>query len=84
MALVNAAVSARDGAVTFFHLRDASEAERAQLPDWYDGVGSLSRDVVLSHAAQIPDVAERLVEREVRSGDGSRRCASATGWSTST
>lgn len=63
--LVNAAVAARDGRLPFFHLRDASPEERAALPDWYDGVGSFSRDALLSHAPQMPDIAERVVEREV-------------------
>src|SRR5204863_9048795 len=63
--LANAAVAARDGTPPFFPLRDASAAERAQLPDWYDGLGSLSRTAVLSHAPQMPDIAERLVEGEV-------------------
>jgi FkbM family methyltransferase len=61
----NAAVSEEDGRVPFFHLRDAGPGERATLPDWYDGVGSLHRDAILSHVAQMPDVADRLVEREV-------------------
>jgi FkbM family methyltransferase len=65
MTLVNAALADRDGTLPFFHLRDATPAERAALPDWYDGVGSLSRAAVLSHAPQIPDVAERLVARQV-------------------
>src|SRR5207249_4682735 len=62
---VNAAVAARDGRLPFFWLRDAGAAERAALPDWYDGIGAFSRDAVLSHAPQIPDVHERLVEGEV-------------------
>ncbi len=63
--LVNAAVGARDGRQPFFHLRDVTAEERATLPEWYDGVGSFSREAVLSHAPQMPDIAERLVEREV-------------------
>jgi putative sugar O-methyltransferase len=63
--LVNAAIAGRDGRVPFFHLRDASPKERSALPDWYDGVGSLSRAAVLSHAPQMPDLEERLVESEV-------------------
>src|SRR3954451_18446909 len=63
--LVNAAIADRDGTLPFFHLRDAPPDERATLPDWYDGVGSLSREAVLSHAPQMPGIAERLVESEV-------------------
>lgn len=63
--LVNAAVAAQDGRLPFFHLRDATADERSRLPDWYDGVGSFSKDALLSHAPQMPDIAERVVEREV-------------------
>ena len=63
--LENAAIADRDGELPFFHLRDADAAERAQLPDWYDGVGSFSRDAILTHAPQMPDIAERIVEVEV-------------------
>lgn len=65
MALENAAVAEHDGALPFFHLRDATAQERATLPDWYDGVGSFNREAILSHAPQMPDVAERIVEAEV-------------------
>jgi FkbM family methyltransferase len=63
--LVEAAVAGQDGRLPFYHLRDASPGERAGLPDWYDGVGSFDRETILSHAPQIPDVADRIVEREV-------------------
>jgi FkbM family methyltransferase len=63
--LVNAAVAERDGRLPFFHLREASLQERAGLPDWYDGVGSLRRDVIESHAPQMPDIGERIVQSEV-------------------
>jgi FkbM family methyltransferase len=65
LTLVNAAVAEHDGTARFYYLRDASREERASLPDWYDGVGSLNRDVILSHARQMPDIADRLVELEV-------------------
>jgi FkbM family methyltransferase len=65
VALENAAIAGRDGRMTFFHLRDAPPEERAGLPDWYDGVGSFSREAILSHAPQMPDIAERIVELEV-------------------
>jgi FkbM family methyltransferase len=65
VALENAAIADRDGQLPFFHLRDASPEERAGLPDWYDGVGSFDRQAILSHAPQMPDIAERIVELEV-------------------
>lgn len=63
--LENAAIADRDGELPFFHLRDANAAERAGLPDWYDGVGSFSREAILTHAPQMPDIADRIVEVRV-------------------
>jgi FkbM family methyltransferase len=65
ISLENAAIAQRDGTLPFFHLREAGEAERGELPGWYDGIGSFSRDVVMSHAAHIPDIADRIVEAQV-------------------
>ncbi len=42
---------------------DRDELER--LPYWYHGTGSFSRDQVLGHRKDIPDVEERIVERQV-------------------
>jgi FkbM family methyltransferase len=63
--LANVAIAAHDGELPFFHLRDASAAERADLPGWYDGIGSFDRDALLRHAVDIPDVADRIVEARV-------------------
>lgn len=63
--LVNAAVGERDERRPFYHLRDAGPDERASLPSWYDGIGSFSRETLLSHAPQMPDIGQRLVETEV-------------------
>lgn len=65
VALENVAIADRDGTLPFFFLRDADETERSTLPDWYDGVGSFNREAILSHAAQMPDIAERIVQAEV-------------------
>lgn len=65
IALENAAIAEHDGTVPFFHLRDAGPEERATLPDWYDGVGSLRRATLASHGPQVPDLADRIVERDV-------------------
>jgi FkbM family methyltransferase len=62
--LENAAIADRDGELPFFHLREADRAQE-RLPRWYDGIGSFSREAVLSHRAQIPDIDERLVETRV-------------------
>jgi FkbM family methyltransferase len=63
--LENVAIAERDGELSFHYLEDASEDERRALPDWYDGIGSFSRDAVLSHASHIPDLEGRLVSRPV-------------------
>ena len=65
VALENAAIADRDGELPFFHLRDATAAERAELPSWYDGIGSFNRDSILAHANDMPDVASRIVEARV-------------------
>jgi FkbM family methyltransferase len=65
VALENAAITDHDGEVPFFHLVDATDAERAQLPDWYDGIGSLDKGFLLKHAKHMPDIADRIVERTV-------------------
>jgi FkbM family methyltransferase len=65
VALENAAIADRDGTLPFYHLVDASDEARRDLPDWYDGIGSFSREAVLSHAAHMPDVEERIVTAQV-------------------
>lgn len=64
VALENAAIAAHDGELPFFHLREA-DPERESLPEWYDAIGSFSREAVLSHRPQIPDIDARLVETTV-------------------
>lgn len=63
--LENAAIAPQDGTMPFFHLAEADPQERAGLPEWYDALGSFSRESILSHAPQIPDIERRLVETEV-------------------
>lgn len=65
VALENAAVGARDGRAPFFHLTRPAPNEAASLPEWYDGIGSFSRETVLSHARKIPGLEGRLVSTEV-------------------
>ena len=45
--------------------RSATPERARELPDWYDGIGSFSRDAVLGHAAHIPDIESRIVSSEV-------------------
>jgi FkbM family methyltransferase len=63
--LENVAIADRDGERPFHYLVDASAEERRKLPDWYDGVGSFSREALLSHAAQIPDVESRMITARI-------------------
>ena len=65
VALENVAVAEQEGPLPFYYLRDADPAERASLPDWYDGVGSFNRDAIVSHTPQMPDIAERIVQATV-------------------
>ena len=65
VALENSAVAASAGTAPFFHVREADAAERARLPDWYDGIGSFSHGFLLGHAEQIPDIADRIVSIDV-------------------
>jgi len=60
IAVENIAIADHDGPVPFYHLAE-SEEDSAELPTWYDAIGSLSRDVVLRSTAQIPDLEQRLV-----------------------
>jgi FkbM family methyltransferase len=65
IALENAAIADRDGTLPLYHLREAGPDERERLPGWYDAIGSFSREAVLGHTREIPDIAERLVRTEV-------------------
>lgn len=65
VALENVAIADREGTLPFFHVREAAGPERADLPDWYDGIGSFSRDAVLAHADHVPGLGDLIVETEV-------------------
>jgi FkbM family methyltransferase len=64
--LENVAIADRDGLLPFYHLAEAPASEREEMPRWYDGIGSFSKQVVLDHAGHIPDIESRLVQRDVR------------------
>jgi FkbM family methyltransferase len=65
VAVENAAIAESDGVLPFFHLAEARGAELEALPDWYSKVGSFSREIVLGHRNEIPDVERRIVSTEV-------------------
>jgi FkbM family methyltransferase len=61
----NAAIADRDGHRPFYHLSPSADYQSEGLPQWYDGIGSFSRESVLDHQRLIPDIESRLVETEV-------------------
>lgn len=62
---VCAAISERAGTRMFYSLRPSTDAERQALPEWYDHIASFDRDVILKHAAAIPQLESRIVGIEV-------------------
>ena len=60
--LLNVAITDHDGTVPLHHLAQSGDAT---LPQWYDALGSLRRDVVLRHREFIPDIDARVVTTEV-------------------
>ena len=58
VAVENSAISVEDGEIGLWVV-DPGGAER-RLPEWIEAIGSVSREVVLRHAAEIPDIAHRL------------------------
>jgi FkbM family methyltransferase len=65
VALENAAIAAMDGRLPFYYVAPLSGKEADEVPDWYDAIGSFSRETVLRHASQIPDLESRVVRTEV-------------------
>ncbi len=57
----NAALMDQDGSAVFYRLRQTDDP----LPDWYDKLGSFSREVVLSHKGAIPNIEDYLLEETV-------------------
>ena len=63
IALENVAIADREGRLPFYHLEQ--DQDDASLPEWYDAIGSFSRDAIASHVEHIPDIESRIVEVEV-------------------
>jgi FkbM family methyltransferase len=61
----NVAVADRDGSLPFFHLAPSEGRDDDDLPEWYDTIGSFSRDNVAGHRREIPDIEERIVRVQV-------------------
>jgi FkbM family methyltransferase len=62
--LDNVAIADADGSRDLYYLADAEPG--AQLPDWYDKLGSFHREVITKHAPAIPDFERRLQVAPVR------------------
>lgn len=73
LALENVAIADVDGVRPFHRLRQAEGDD--DVWRWYDALGSFDRDVVLSHAHLVPDIAERLEVIEVPCLTFSSLCA---------
>jgi FkbM family methyltransferase len=63
--LENVAIADHDGTIPFYYPARPDPSEVRRLPEWYDGIGSLSRAAVLSHAQHIPDLEARLRTAEL-------------------
>lgn len=61
VAVENSAIGERDGSISLFTVATPESGDDA-LPDWYDTIGSVSRDVIASHADEIPRIEERIRE----------------------
>ena len=63
--LEKAAIADQTGELPFYHLREARGERVHELPSWYDGIGSFSREAVLGHSRHIPDIESRIVVTSV-------------------
>ncbi|MEY2881385.1 MAG: hypothetical protein RLZZ15_3765 [Verrucomicrobiota bacterium] len=61
LAIERAAIAERDGTATIFRLAH----EPGRTPDWFQQLATFDRDVLLKHAAMIPDLAARIIEEPV-------------------
>lgn len=61
--LVNVAIGLEDGTAEFFAIAQSDGNE--ELPEWYDQIGSFSREHILKHASYIPRLEERIVALDV-------------------
>ena len=63
--LENAAIADGDGRLPLYHVGPLDSEDQEQMPDWYDAIGSFSRETLLRHAVHIPDLERRVVRTEV-------------------
>lgn len=65
IALENAAIGEQVGQMPFYHL-ESRAADGSEMPNWSDGLGSFSRDVLLSHRRLMPDIESHIVATDVQ------------------
>jgi FkbM family methyltransferase len=70
--LENVAIAEEGGERDFFHLAEANDAD---IPFWYDQLGSFSRELVLKHRHAIPDIEQRLITTRVKCLTFAELCA---------
>jgi FkbM family methyltransferase len=63
--LENVAIAEVDGTKPFYHLPQTADWKGQNIPEWYDALGSFSREVLLTHSVFIPDIAQRIVCTDV-------------------
>jgi FkbM family methyltransferase len=63
VALENVAIADDDGPLAFYYPGPLGAEE--EVPEWYDGLGSRSRETLLRHADLIPDLERRIVRIQV-------------------
>jgi FkbM family methyltransferase len=61
LTLENLAIGAVDGETDFYYVAQTDEP----MPEWYDQLGSFSREQVLKHAEYIPGLEQRIVQAKV-------------------
>src|SRR6202140_807409 len=59
----NAALAEQMGQKWFYRLRQSDDPN---LPEWYDKLASLNKDVVLSHRNAIPNIDDLIIQEEVK------------------
>lgn len=73
LALENVAVADADGSRPFHYLPERSDG--ADVPEWYDALGSFRRDVIAKHRDQIPDIEQHIETMDVPCLTFSSLCA---------
>lgn len=63
----NLAIADENGILPFYHLETVEDYKAEGLPNWYDALGSFRREVIAAHVSVIPDIEDRIIQRDVES-----------------